>query len=467
MATKNIDRILHHKSILKGLVILSIPIFLNNLLKSLHDMVDAIFVARMPGYTNSELDAALASLNIYFPVNFLFLSLGIGLSVGTVAIISQYMGANALDKAKSYASKLFFIGTLFSMVIVFILILTSDLIWGYHLIAYAMGARDAALDFASKYFLIRSFDLIFVFMFVMYQAIRQAQGETLKPVVLNGIAIVINIFGTYLFVSVFELGIEGAAYATLFANIVVTPFILYDLMYSKKHLTISLKEIIPNKEVIEDTIHFALPAAFGQSMTAFGFIIIQSLVLAYGTSVSAGFGVASRITMLLLYPIVALSQVNASFIGLNIGHKQQERARQSYIITRRVSLIIMLIGVGIMIPLRGELIGFILGTKTSLSFEIGMEFGLWLLLTQPFMAIFQTFMGVFNGVGMSKYTMWLSLLRLWGMRIPLLLLYPLFIPNASYEAMYVTMMISNILIIPIGLYYESKINFDVKVRLHA
>jgi Na+-driven multidrug efflux pump len=238
-------------------------------------------------------------------------------------------------------------------------------------------------------------------------------------------------------------------------------------MYSKKHLTISLKEIIPNKEVIEDTIHFALPAAFGQSMTAFGFIIIQSLVLAYGTSVSAGFGVASRITMLLLYPIVALSQVNASFIGLNIGHKQQERARQSYIITRRVSLIIMLIGIGIMIPLRGELIGFILGTKTSLSFEIGMEFGLWLLLTQPFMAIFQTFMGVFNGVGMSKYTMWLSLLRLWGMRIPLLLLYPLFIPNASYEAMYVTMMISNILIIPIGLYYESKINFDVKVRLHA
>jgi Na+-driven multidrug efflux pump len=76
-------------------------------------------------------------------------------------------------------------------------------------------------------------------------------------------------------------------------------------------------------------------------------------------------------------------------------------------------------------------------------------------------------MGLFNGVGMSKYTMFLSLLRLWGMRIPLLLLYPIVIPNASYEAMYVTMMISNILVIPIGLYYESKINFDVKVRLHA
>jgi Na+-driven multidrug efflux pump len=75
-------------------------------------------------------------------------------------------------------------------------------------------------------------------------------------------------------------------------------------------------------------------------------------------------------------------------------------------------------------------------------------------------------MGLFNGVGMSKYTMHLSLLRLWGMRIPILLLYPLIISNASYEGMYVAMMISNILVIPIGLYFESKINFDIKVNLH-
>ena len=467
MATKNVESILHAPSILKGLVLLSIPIFLNNLLKSLHDIVDGVFVARMDGYSPVQIDSALASLNIYFPVNFLFLSLGIGLSVGTVAIISQYIGANALDKAKSYAAKLFFIGTLLGLLVVLVMVLLSDVIFEHHVIAKLMGATGDTLTFASRYFLIRSFDLLFVFMFVTYQAIRQAQGETLKPVILNGIAIVLNIFGTYLFVSVLNLGVNGAAWATVLANVIITPFMLYDLFFSKKHLTIRLKDMTLNTEVIEDTIQFALPAAFGQGMTALGFIIIQSLVLAYGAHVSAGFGVASRITMLLLYPVVALSQVNASFIGLNIGNKQPLRAKQSYIVTRRLALIMMIVGISLMIPMRGYVIAFILGTNTSQSYEVGMEFAFWLLLTQPFMSLFQTFMGLFNGVGMAKYTMHLSLLRLWGMRIPILLLYPLIIPNASYEGMYVAMMVSNILVIPIGLYFESKINFDVKVKLNA
>ena len=465
--SRNMQSILHDPKILKGLVLLSIPIFLNNMLKSLHDVVDAIFIARMPGYTEFELDSALAAINIYFPVNFLFLSVGIGLSVGIVSILSQYIGAGELSKASSYASKLFFIGTFIAIVIVFILYLVSDRVFDSHLIARLMGAKDETLSFASKYFFIRSFDIIFVFMFIMYQAIRQAQGETLKPVILNVVAIFINIFGTYLFISVFNLGVEGAAYATLGANILITPFMLYDLFFSKKNVTISLHQLMPNRDVISDTIRFALPAAFGQGMTAIGFIIIQSLVLAYGPQVSAGFGVASRITLLLLNPVVALSQVNASYIGLNIGHQKQDRAKRSYILTRRLSLILMIVGISIMIPLRGDIIGFILGSQTSQSYTIGLEFGFWLLLTQPFMGLFQTSMGLFNGVGMSKYSMYLSLIRLWGLRIPLLFLYPLVIPNASYEGMYVAMMLSNIIVIPIALYFESKINFEVKVRLHA
>ncbi len=69
---ENLERILHHPSILKGIVIMAIPVFLNNLLKSLHDMVDAIFIARMPVPNQSTLDAALAALNIHWPVFNLF-----------------------------------------------------------------------------------------------------------------------------------------------------------------------------------------------------------------------------------------------------------------------------------------------------------------------------------------------------------------------------------------------------------
>lgn len=61
----------------------------------------------------------------------------------------------------------------------------------------------------------------------------------------------------------------------------------------------------------------------------------------------------------------------------------------------------------------------------------------------------------------------LSLIRLWGLRIPLIFLYMLIFSTGSYEGIYIAMMISNVLIIPIGYYFETKINFEIKVRLDA
>ena len=465
--SKNMHLVLHDKSILKGLILLSIPIFLNNVLKSLHDLVDAIFVARMKGYTQLELDSALSAINIYFPVNFLFLSIGIGLSVGAVAIVSQYIGADRFDLAKKYASRLMLIGVLISVFIVLLLVGVSDVFFDAHLIARAMGAEDIGLAFASEYFLIRSFDLLFIFPFLIYQAIRQAQGETLKPVLLNVIAIILNMIFTGVFIAVFEMGIAGAAYATVLANAIITPFIFFDLFGSKKHIRIAFKDMTIDHQTIEDVIRFALPASFGQGMTAFGFIIIQSLVLSYGVEVSTGFGLGARFTTLLLYPVIALSNVNATYVGMNIGQKNEVRAKRSYILTRRLSLGIMLLGMAIMIPLRGDVVAFILGNDTSRSYEIGVEFALWFLLTQPFMAIFQTFIGLFNGAGLSKYTMRLSLLRLWAFRIPLVLLLMLLFEDGNYASIFYALMLSNIMVLPFGFYYESKIRYEMQVTLHA
>ncbi|MDA0871983.1 MAG: MATE family efflux transporter [Firmicutes bacterium] len=465
--SKNIHLILHDKNILKGLILLSIPIFLNNVLKSLHDLVDAIFVARMDGYNQLELDSAISAINIYFPVNFLFLSIGIGLSVGAVAIVSQYIGAKRDDLAKKYASQLMLIGFIISLLIVGILIFISDVVFDHHLIALAMGARGVGLDFASKYFLIRGFDLLFIFPFLIYQSIRQAEGETLKPVLLNVIAIILNMIFTGLFIVVFKMGVVGAAYATVLANALITPFIFIDLFYSKKHLRISVKEMKLDHQTVEDVIKFALPASFGQGMTALGFIIIQSLVLSYGVEVSTGFGIGSRLTTILLYPVIALSNVNASYIGMNIGHHNIERAKRSYILTRYLSLLIMVIGVLIMLPFRYDVVAFILGNNTSRSYEIGVEFAFWFLLTQPVMAIFQTFIGLYNGAGLSKYTMFLSLLRLWFFRIPLVLILMLVFEEGNYASIFYALMISNIMVLPFGFYFESKIRYEMQVTLHA
>ena len=462
---ENIERILHEPSIIKGIVIMAIPVFLNNLLKSLHDLVDAVFIARMPVDSPEVMDSALAALNIHWPIFNFFMALGIGLSIASVSIVSQYLGANRKDLAKSYASKLVFLSILLGILITGIFLLASDLVLGYNLFAYLMGARGDALKFAGEYFRIRSFEFVFVFIFLAYQAIRQASGETLRPVLLNISGIFVNIVLTWLFVSKLGMGISGAAYATLIAQIVVVPLLIIDLFTTKKYVKISLSEMALDKEVIKDMGRFAVPASVGQAVSSLGFVIIQSIILSYGDHVSAGFSVGNRISSLLLNPVVAISSIMAAYIGLNIGHHQPERAKKSYQISRNLSLWIMVIGISIIIPLRNPIIVFIIGTSASRSFDVASEYTVWILLTQPLMAIFQSHVGLFNGAGRPNLTLRMSMVRLWLIRVPLVLILMWVLPKEMYQGIFYAMMISNIAIVFYGHYLEKQINYEVQVRL--
>jgi putative MATE family efflux protein len=462
---ENIERILYQPSILKGIVILSIPVFLNNLLKSIHDMVDAIFIARMPAESQSTLDAALTALNIHWPIYFFFLALGAGLSVATVAMISQYVGANRRDLAKSYASKLFLVAFLIGLLVMGIFFVTSDVILGYNLFAYLMGARDEALVFAGSYFRIRSYEFVFIFLFMVYQAIRQSTGETLRPVLMNAFGIVINIILTYVFVARMQLGIDGAAYATLIAQASVMPLVFIDLFFSKKHLTITFKEMRLEGETLEQIQRFALPAAISQAISSLGFVVIQAMILSYGTFVSAGFSVGNRISSILLHPVLAVTTILAAYVGLNIGHNQPERARAAYKVARNLSFLMMVVGIAIIIPIRGSIIYLILGTDQSDSYRVAYQYVVWVLCTQPFMALFQSYISLFNGSGKSQLSMRMALLRLWGVRIPLVLIFMYFYPPDDYSGVWYAMFISNIVILFYGHFLKRQIAYDVQVKL--
>ena len=462
---QNLERILHHPSLLKGIVMMAIPVFLNNFLKSLHDMVDAIFVARMDVGSQATLDAALAALNIHWPVFNLFMALAAGLGIATVAMVSQYVGAGRKDLASSYASKLITLAIIFAVIVSGIFILTSDQVIGFNLFAYLMGARGEALGFAGEYFRIRSYEFILVFIFIVYQSVRQATGETLYPVILNMGGIFVNIILTWLFVSRLNMGIAGAAYATLIAHAAPMPFIIYDLFKSKHHITISLSQMKIDKETLSEMSRFAIPASVGQAVSSLGFVIIQSIILRYGDEVSAGFSVGNRISSLLLNPVVAISTISAAFIGLNIGHAQPERAKKAYEVSRNLSFVLMAIGVAIIIPLRFPIIELILGTSASDSYQIAGVYTLWLLLTQPLMALFQSYIGLFNGSGHSNYTLKMSLLRLWGMRIPMIFIAMMILEPTDYRGIFYAMMISNFIILFYGHYLKKGIKYELQVRL--
>lgn len=455
--TKNSRKhlILEDKNIIKGLVIMALPLFASNLLKSLHDIVDSFFLARMDG-SEEMIASTLAAINIHWPIYNIFNALGVGLGIAGVGIISQYLGSGKEKTAKIYAAKLL----TFSFVLG--LIVNALLFFGAPLIAQVMGATGSTADYAITYFRYRSMEFTFVYIFLAYQAIRQASGDTLSPVILSVVSILVNIFLTWLFISEFNMGITGAGLSTLIAQALIVPFAVYNLFFTKKHPRIEARDLGYDGLIIKEISKFALPSAAAQAFSSLGFAVIQAMILSYGEVVSSGFSTGNRISSLLLNPVMAIGSVVTAYIGQNIGANNAARAKKSYEVARNLSVIIMVIGVLIIIPFAKPIAEFIVGTHNPSIVAVTVEYSIWILGTQPLMAIFQTHLSAFNGSGNNKYAFIMTFTRLWILRVPLVLIFK-YLTDVGYAGIWYAMVMSNLIVLFVGSYLYKKVKFQRKV----
>lgn len=455
--TKNSRKhlILEDKNIIKGLVIMALPLFASNLLKSLHDIVDSFFLARMDG-SEEMIASTLAAINIHWPIYNIFNALGVGLGIAGVGIISQYLGSGKEKTAKIYAAKLL----TFSFVLG--LIVNALLFFGAPLIAQVMGATGSTADYAITYFRYRSMEFTFVYIFLAYQAIRQASGDTLSPVILSVVSILVNIFLTWLFISEFNMGITGAGLSTLIAQALIVPFAVYNLFFTKKHPRIEARDLGYDGLIIKEISKFALPSAAAQAFSSLGFAVIQAMILSYGEVVSSGFSTGNRISSLLLNPVMAIGSVVTAYIGQNIGANNAARAKKSYEVARNLSVIIMVLGVLIIIPFAKPIAEFIVGTHNASIVAVTVEYSIWILGTQPLMAIFQTHLSAFNGSGNNKYAFIMTFTRLWILRVPLVLIFK-YLTDVGYAGIWYAMVMSNLIVLFVGSYLYKKVKFQRKV----
>lgn len=445
------ELILHEKNILKGIVILAMPVFLSNILKSLHDLVDTYFIGQLPEHIS---EPGLVAVAINWPVLFVFLSFSIGLSIAGVAIMSQLVGANKEREASKYGAQLLLLSITLGIILGGLVFLFTPLI------NQAMGARGDVLLAANKYLRIRSLEMVPLFMFVTYQALRQSSGDTITPVILNVIAVIINIILTPIFIRGFGMGVEGAALATLIGQTVILPAALYLMFHNKKGVYIRLSDLKPDVAISKEIVKMAIPSASSQAITSFGFVVLQSIILSYGTQVSAAFSLGNRISSLILHPVMAIGSILAAYVGQNIGARNKERARESYRVARNLSVITMIVGISIILPLRGYITGFLVNSSEVV--RLSNEYLVWLLLGMPLMAIFQNYIGVFNGSGNTRMSFKLSVARLWVIRVPLVIIAREM--GMDHSSIWYAMLISNILILFYGVYLFKQVDFEPKVR---
>ncbi len=441
--------LLYEKNLYKSFIILALPLFGVNLLTSMNDLIDTYFVGNMPDSV-----AAQAGMSVSWPLIAILTSFNMGLAVAGVAVISQFLGAGKKNDARKYSGMLVVLAVILGVIINLLLYFLSPPV------LRLMGAEDGVYTSALTYVQVRSFEMIFTFVFAAFQSIRQSKGDTLTPVIYSTIGIFVNIGLNALFIKGMGMGVFGAALATVISQAIKVPFCIYHLFVEKGESRLLLSDLRLDWDCIGKLVKIAIPSASAQAFSSFGFLFLQVFILSYGESVAAAFSLGNKVSNLLLMPVMALGSVLATFVGQNIGKGNKERALKSYKVCRNLGVAVSVIGSAILLPVREWAIGLL--SNDAETVMIGAEYGIYVFLMQPLMAMFQSYLSLFNGSGKTQYSFIMTTARLWGLRLPMIWLFQHF-TDFGRNGIWWAMLLSNIFIVLLSALLFRKVDFSAGI----
>jgi len=398
-------------NIYKVLLTLSIPIMINSIIQTMYNLVDGIWVSKLSS-------VHFAATSFVFPVNFLFIAMGIGISVAGTSILSQLVGGENEEEAKKYSAQLIVLSLILSVIFSIIGFLLSPYI------IKAMGGTGDILYYGNIYLRITFLELPFIFLFFNINSMKNALGDTVTPTVLSGISAIINIVLDPIFIFTFNWGIAGAAWATFVSRALLAIYGLKIILDKDNVIRPDFKNFKFDKEILKKIIKIGLPATIGQSGAAFGFVVLNGFIVSYGTTTMAAFGMVNRVTALIMQPAMGIGAALTAVVGQNIGANQFARVRESFKKASILTLSMGIVGCSFMLIFNQNIVNFFIQSKDDPEvITQGINYMRFIAFSMPLMGMFSVFQGVFQGSGHTKYSMAMEIGRLWLVRIPMILLF--------------------------------------------
>lgn len=431
----------------KMIFTLSIPIMLNNLIQTIYNITDIFFIGKLPGNK-------IASVSFVWALIFFMMSFGLGISMASTGLISQYLGSNQEEKAKTISGQVISVSIIFSVL--------AGLIGSYfsYDILKLMGASGDLLKYADQFLNLMFLGMPSMFAMFAYNGIKNGEGDTFTPMILTLFSVFINIILDPIFMFKFNLGVKGAAYATILSRAIFGIYALYTLFTPKNELKLKLSDLKINLKSLKKLISTSLPASIGQSTAALGFAVLNIFIVSFGEKTLTAFTLGNRVSSLIMMPAMGIGNAISPIVGQNLGANQIQRAKKAIKSSAIMSTIILVFGGSIIIFFSNDLLNFFTSDKEILS--QGSYYLILITLSLPLMGYYQILNGIFQGSGHTKYAMFLMTGRLWLIRIPLILFFKTFTRLGSNGVWY-SMILSNLLIVSIGYIIYLKGNWTKSV----
>jgi len=394
-----------------SLLRLAWPVMLSNLFQTLYNFVDRFWLARLG-------KVPIAALALSWPLVFLALSIGSGITIAGTALVAQYTGARRPEEANLAAGQ----------VVAFTTILAVGLGLGGFFAARpilgVMGAEQEVIVAATSYLRIVYAGIPLMFGTFVIAALLNGVGDTVTPMILMGLSVALNlvldpllIFGWGPFP---EWGVTGAAVATVLArgSLALVGFVW--LFSGRVDIHVRPHYLRPRWRTIRRIVSIGGLASIGQTGSALGFSIMNGAMARMGTAVLSAFGIGTAFISIVLMPAMGLGQATATMVGQNLGADRPDRASRSVWSGIAISSAILVAAAILVLLLRQNLVGFFLSDPEVLT--VGKDMLFVVAVAFPFMGIIQVIMGAYQGSGHTFFSMFFGLFRLWALRVPLVFL---------------------------------------------
>lgn len=376
---------------------MAIPTMISMLVVVIYNMADTFFI----GQTGDPMQVAAVSLAT--PVFMVFMALGNLFGIGGSSAISRALGEKKLERARHISSFCCYGSIGLGIIVAAIFLIFMDGI------LKMIGASENTIEFARDYLTYISFGGPFIMFGTAFGNILRGEGAAKESMIGNMVGTVTNIILDPLMILNMNLGVIGAAVATVIGNMAASAFYLIYFLRKKSSLSINIRDFPIGSQIATSVTAIGIPASLNNILMSCANIILNLALSGYGDTPVAAMGVASKSNMIVVLLQIGLCAGIQPLIGYNYGAKNKERLMQVFRFTALVAIIMGTSLTVFMVFARKFLIQAFINDPEVIAY--GMQMVIALQLSGPVIGILFLCINTIQGMGKAIPSLILTICR--------------------------------------------------------
>ena len=349
---------------MKLIVSFFVPLLLGMLFQQFYSMMDTIIVGKFLGVN------ALAAVGSTGSVNFMVIGFCMGICSGFAIPVAQRFGAKDYHYLRKYVANSVWLASMFAVVMTIVVCVLCA-----HILRW-MNTPSDIMQGAYDYIFVIFMGIPVIYLYNLLSGIIRSLGDSKSPLIFLIVSSLLNIVLDLALILIFEMGVSGAAWATVISQGVSG---ILCLLYMKKKyevLKLSKEEWQVDKDCMRKLCNVGIPMGLQYSITAIGSVILQTAVNTLGSMAVASVTAANKVGMFFCCPFDAMGSTMSTYAGQNLGAGELKRVTKGMLSCCVIGLVYSILAFGVL---------YLFGSKIALLFldadEIDILSNVQLLLT--------------------------------------------------------------------------------------